>query len=72
MKGDEIAAERQEREDRREVAVADERLAGAPGELAIEKRGAYWRFRFDADAFLHHMIRNVVGCLVAVGSSARP
>ena len=41
-------------------------------ELAIERRGAYWRLRFDADAFLHHMIRNIVGCLVAVGSGARP
>jgi tRNA pseudouridine38-40 synthase len=40
--------------------------------LAIEQRGAYWRFSFDADAFLHHMIRNIVGCLVAVGSAARP
>ena len=41
-------------------------------EVAIEKKGAYWRFRFDADAFLHHMIRNIVGSLVAVGSGARP
>jgi tRNA pseudouridine38-40 synthase len=39
--------------------------------LTIERRGAYWRFDFDADAFLHHMIRNVVGALVAVGSGAR-
>ena len=39
--------------------------------LAIERRGAYWRFDFDADAFLHHMIRNIIGCLVAVGSGAR-
>jgi tRNA pseudouridine38-40 synthase len=39
--------------------------------LAIERRGAYWRFRFEADAFLHHMIRNVVGSLIAVGSGAR-
>jgi tRNA pseudouridine38-40 synthase len=39
--------------------------------LAIERRGAYWRFTFDADAFLHHMIRNVVGSLVAVGSGVR-
>ncbi len=39
--------------------------------LDIERRGAYWRFSFEADAFLHHMIRNVVGCLVAVGSGAR-
>jgi tRNA pseudouridine38-40 synthase len=41
-------------------------------QLTIERRGAYWRFAFDADAFLHHMIRNIVGCLVAVGSGARP
>jgi len=40
--------------------------------VEIERRGAYWRFRFDADAFLHHMIRNIVGCLVAVGSGVRP
>ncbi len=39
--------------------------------IAIERRGAYWRFDFDASAFLHHMVRNVVGCLVAVGSGAR-
>jgi tRNA pseudouridine38-40 synthase len=41
-------------------------------ELSIERRGAYWRFSFDADAFLHHMIRNVVGCLTAVGEGSRP
>jgi tRNA pseudouridine38-40 synthase len=41
-------------------------------EVEIGRRGAYWRFRFDADAFLHHMIRNLVGCLVAVGSGVRP
>jgi len=40
--------------------------------VAIERHGAYWRFAFDADAFLHHMIRNIVGCLVAVGSGVRP
>jgi len=39
--------------------------------LAIERRGAYWRFDFDADAFLHHMVRNIVGSLVVVGSGAR-
>ena len=32
------------------------------------KTGArYWRFEFEADAFLHHMIRNIMGCLVAIG-----
>ena len=40
--------------------------------LAIERRGAYWRFDFDGDAFLHHMVRNLMGCLVAVGSGTRP
>jgi tRNA pseudouridine38-40 synthase len=36
--------------------------------IAIERHGAYWRFDFDGNAFLHHMVRNIVGCLVAVGS----
>jgi len=39
--------------------------------ITISKRGAYWRFEFDASAFLHHMVRNLMGCLVAVGSGAR-
>jgi tRNA pseudouridine38-40 synthase len=39
--------------------------------LAIERSGAYWRFDFDADAFLHHMVRNIVGALVMVGSGVR-
>lgn len=29
--------------------------------------GRYWRFEFEANAFLHHMIRNVMGCLVDIG-----
>lgn len=40
--------------------------------IAISRRGAYWRFDFDASAFLHHMVRNIMGCLVAVGSGNRP
>jgi tRNA pseudouridine38-40 synthase len=39
--------------------------------LGIDRRGDYWRFDFDADAFLHHMIRNLMGALVAVGSGRR-
>jgi tRNA pseudouridine38-40 synthase len=39
--------------------------------IAIRRSGAYWRFDFDATAFLHHMVRNVMGCLVAVGTGAR-
>lgn len=40
-------------------------------ELSIERHGAYWRFEFEADAFLHHMVRNLMGCLIAVGTGAR-
>jgi tRNA pseudouridine38-40 synthase len=40
--------------------------------IEIARRGAYWRFEFEANAFLHHMIRNIMGCLVAIGSGARP
>jgi len=32
----------------------------------------YWRFEFEGNAFLHHMIRNIMGCLVAVGQGAQP
>jgi tRNA pseudouridine38-40 synthase len=39
--------------------------------IAIQQRGAYWRFDFDADAFLHHMVRNIMGCLLAVGTGVR-
>lgn len=39
--------------------------------IVIDRRGAYWRFEFDANAFLHHMVRNLMGSLVAVGSGSR-
>ena len=35
--------------------------------IDISRRGAYWRFDFEANAFLHHMIRNIMGCLLLVG-----
>jgi tRNA pseudouridine38-40 synthase len=35
--------------------------------IDISRRGAYWRFEFEANAFLHHMIRNIMGCLIVVG-----
>jgi tRNA pseudouridine38-40 synthase len=38
--------------------------------IDISRRGAYWRFDFDASAFLHHMVRNIMGCLVAVGQGS--
>jgi tRNA pseudouridine38-40 synthase len=40
--------------------------------IEISRRGAYWRFDFDASAFLHHMVRNIMGCLVAIGSGREP
>lgn len=40
--------------------------------IDINRRGAYWRLDFDASAFLHHMVRNIVGCLIAVGTGNRP
>jgi tRNA pseudouridine38-40 synthase len=40
--------------------------------IEITRRGAYWRFDFEADAFLHHMIRNIMGCLVAIGQGHEP
>ncbi len=39
--------------------------------IHISRRGAYWRFEFEASAFLHHMIRNIMGCLVRVGQGAQ-
>ncbi len=35
--------------------------------ITITQRGPYLRFEFEANAFLHHMIRNIMGCLIAVG-----
>ena len=52
--------------------------------IAITRRGqgephpelgwspCYWRFEFEANAFLHHMIRNIMGCLIAVGQGHQP
>jgi tRNA pseudouridine38-40 synthase len=40
--------------------------------IDISRRGAYWRFEFEANAFLHHMIRNIMGCLLVVGQGLQP
>jgi tRNA pseudouridine38-40 synthase len=37
-----------------------------------EPMAALWRFDFDGNAFLHHMVRNLMGCLLAVGSGREP
>lgn len=41
-------------------------------QIEIRRSGSYWRFDFDGSAFLHHMVRNVMGCLLAVGTGKRP
>ena len=44
--------------------------------IEIQRRGtaqaAYWRFEFEANGFLHHMIRNIMGCLVMIGQGRHP
>ena len=40
--------------------------------IDVTRCGAYWRFDFEANAFLHHMIRNLMGCLVAIGQGQQP
>ncbi|MES2633453.1 MAG: tRNA pseudouridine(38-40) synthase TruA [Pseudomonadota bacterium] len=40
--------------------------------IDISRRGAYWRFDFEANAFLHHMIRNIMGCLLQIGQGMQP
>jgi tRNA pseudouridine38-40 synthase len=37
-------------------------------QATIERRGRHIFFKFRANAFLHHMIRNIVGGLVSVGA----
>ena len=41
-------------------------------EIVFSKRGSYWRIEFEANAFLHHMIRNIMGCLVQIGQGKKP
>ncbi|MFL6697093.1 MAG: tRNA pseudouridine(38-40) synthase TruA [Vitreoscilla sp.] len=36
--------------------------------IEINRIGDYWRFDFEASAFLHHMVRNVMGALITIGS----
>ncbi|MBX6318903.1 tRNA pseudouridine(38-40) synthase TruA [Pigmentiphaga sp.] len=41
-------------------------------ELSIERRGRLIVFTVRANAFLHHMVRNIVGALVYVGQGRQP
>jgi tRNA pseudouridine38-40 synthase len=40
--------------------------------LAVTARGPWITFDFSANAFLHHMVRNIVGSLVYVGAGRQP
>ncbi|MDP2818504.1 MAG: tRNA pseudouridine(38-40) synthase TruA [Polaromonas sp.] len=40
--------------------------------IDVSQRADYWRFDFEANAFLHHMIRNIMGCLVTIGQGQQP
>ena len=40
--------------------------------IAQRPGSCYWHFEFQANAFLHHMIRNIMGCLITVGQGSQP
>lgn len=40
--------------------------------LAVERRGDYVVLEVEANAFLHHMVRNIAGVLLAIGAGERP
>ena len=40
--------------------------------IQINRIGDYWRFDFEASAFLHHMVRNLMGALITIGSGNQP
>lgn len=41
-------------------------------QASVRQCGAMFVFDFEASAFLHHMVRNLVGTLVYIGKGARP
>ena len=40
--------------------------------IDVQQQGNFVHFRFRANAFLHHMVRNLMGCLVEIGRRRRP
>jgi tRNA pseudouridine38-40 synthase len=41
-------------------------------EVSVERNGPYVDLRLRANAFLHHMVRNIAGSLILVGRGERP
>lgn len=40
--------------------------------LEVERRGNFIYIEVEANAFLHHMVRNIAGVLMAIGTGERP
>ena len=55
----------------RPAAEGEEQDRRAEHDEAEDER-CRWFFELEADAFLHHMIRNIMGCLVAIGQGNQP
>ncbi len=41
-------------------------------EISLERRGDYLVLEIEANAFLHHMVRNIAGVLIDIGAGLRP
>ena len=54
------------------VQQRDARAGVSDASDGVEIERCQWQFEFEADAFLHHMIRNILGCLVRVGQGDTP
>jgi tRNA pseudouridine38-40 synthase len=48
------------------------RIDIAQMDMSANGQRCRWQFEFEADAFLHHMIRNLMGCLVRIGQGDAP
>ena len=55
----------------RQIDIHFREAASAPGRDGQMACG-YWRFEFEGSAFLHHMIRNIMGCLIYIGQGSKP
>ena len=38
----------------------------------VDARGTWWVFTLEANAFLHHMVRNLLGMLIYIGAGRKP
>jgi tRNA pseudouridine38-40 synthase len=41
-------------------------------QIDVREQGDFVHFRFRGNAFLHHMVRNLMGCFVAIGRHRHP